>query len=72
MPVPRSFAWAATSPEPLYSWTAGRTSPCSLCSGELATFDASDYDQKDSKGFINLWGLPDTVQALRAQGKLGK
>ena len=21
-------------------------------------------------GFINLWGLPDKVQALRAQGKL--
>ena len=51
---------------------AGMTSPCSLYSEELATFDASDYDQKDSQGFINLWGLPDTVQALRAQGKLGK
>ena len=35
---------------------AGMTSPCSLYSEELATFDASDYDQKDSKGFINLWG----------------
>ncbi len=51
---------------------AGMTSPYSLYSEELATFDASDYDQKDSKGFINLWGLPDTVQALREQGKLNK
>ena len=34
------------------------------------TFEESDYDQKDSAGFINLWGLPDTVQALREQGKL--
>ena len=31
---------------------------------------APDYDQKDSQGFINLWGLPDKVQALREQGKL--
>ncbi len=51
---------------------AGMESPYSLYSEELATFDASDYDQKDSKGFINLWGLPDTVQALREQGKLNK
>ncbi len=49
---------------------AGMTSPYTLYSEELATFDASDYDQKDSKGFINLWGLPDTVQALREQGKI--
>ncbi len=49
---------------------AGMTSPYTLYSEELATFDASDYDQQDSKGFINLWGLPDTVQALREQGKI--
>ncbi len=51
---------------------AGMTSPYSLYSEDLATFDASDYDQKDSAGFINLWGLPTTVQALREQGKLKK
>lgn len=51
---------------------AGTTSPYSLYSENLATFDASDYDQKDSAGFINLWGLPTTVQALREQGKLKK
>ncbi len=51
---------------------AGMTSPYSLYSEDLATFDASDYDQKDSAGFINLWGLPTTVQALREQGKLNK
>ncbi len=50
--------------------TSGVTSPYSLYSEELATFNLSDYDQKDAKGFINLWGLPDTVQALRDQGKL--
>ena len=49
---------------------AGMTSPYSLYSENLATFDESDYDQKDSAGFINLWGLPDKVQALREQGKL--
>ena len=46
------------------------TSPCSLYSENLATFDESDYNQKDAEGFINLWGLPTTVQALREQGKL--
>ena len=44
---------------------AGMTSPYTLYSEELATFDESDYDQKDANGFINLWGLPTTVQALR-------
>ncbi len=51
---------------------AGTTSPYSLYSEQLATFDASDYDQKDSAGFINLWGLPTTVQALREKGLLNK
>ena len=49
---------------------AGTTSPYSLYSESLATFDESDYDQKDAQGFINLWGLPDKVQALREQGRL--
>lgn len=49
---------------------AGITSPESLYSENLATFDESDYDQMDAQGFINLWGLPDKVQALREQGKL--
>ena len=43
---------------------AGVTSPFSLYSDALATFDESDYDQKDSAGFINLYGLPIKVQAL--------
>ena len=45
-------------------------SPCTLYSEDLVTFGESDYDQTDSQGFINLWGLPDKVQALREQGKL--
>jgi len=49
---------------------AGVTSPYSLYSENIATFDESDYDQKDSAGFINLYGLPTKVQALRNQGKL--
>ncbi|MBP3300485.1 MAG: argininosuccinate synthase [Clostridia bacterium] len=44
---------------------AGMTSPYSLYSEDLATFDESDYDQKDAQGFINLWGLPTKVQAMR-------
>lgn len=43
---------------------AGVWSDWSLYSDELATFDESDYDQTDSEGFINLYGLPITVQAL--------
>ena len=50
--------------------TAGVTSPCTLYSENLVTFEESDYNQDDATGFINLWGLPDTVQALREQGKL--
>ena len=43
---------------------AGTTSPYSLYSEELATFGKDGiYDQKDSAGFINLFGLPITVQA---------
>ncbi len=49
---------------------AGMTSPYSLYSENLVTFGESDYDQKQSEGFINLWGLPTLVQALREQGKL--
>ena len=49
---------------------AGMTSPCSLYSENLATFDESDYNQKDAEGFINLWGLPTKVQALREKGLL--
>ena len=42
---------------------AGIWSPWSLYSEDIATFGASDYDQKDSAGFINLYGLPIKVQA---------
>ena len=49
---------------------AGTTSPYSLYSEDLVTFGESDYDQSQAAGFINLWGLPTTVQALREQGKL--
>lgn len=43
---------------------AGMTSPYSLYSEEYATFgEDAVYDQKDSAGFINLFGLPTTVQA---------
>jgi argininosuccinate synthase len=51
---------------------AGVTSPYSLYSENIATFDESDYDQMDSKGFINLYGLPIMVQALQKQGLLKK
>ena len=43
---------------------AGVWSPYSLYSEEIATFGESDYDQKDSAGFINLYGLPIKVQAM--------
>ena len=50
--------------------TASISSPESLYSEELVTFNESSYDQTNATGFINLWGLPDTVLALREQGKL--
>ena len=43
---------------------AGVWSPYSLYSEEIATFGESDYNQKDSEGFINLFGLPIKVQAM--------
>jgi len=49
---------------------AGIKSPYSLYSENIATFGESDYDQAQAAGFINLWGLPTTVQALMEQGKL--
>ena len=49
---------------------AGTTSPYSLYSEELVTFGESDYDQAQAAGFINIWGLPTQVEALREEGKL--
>ena len=49
---------------------ASIVSPYSLYSEKIATFGASDYNQKDSEGFINLFGLPITVDALRDKGLL--
>ena len=43
---------------------AGVWSPYSLYSEDIATFGASDYDQKDAQGFINLYGLSTKVQAM--------
>ncbi|MCF8012094.1 MAG: argininosuccinate synthase [Clostridiales bacterium] len=44
---------------------AGVTSPYSLYSEELATFGEDEvYSQADAEGFINLYGLPLTVQAM--------
>ena len=44
---------------------AGVTSPYSLYSEEIATFGEDNvYDQKDSAGFINLFGLPVTARAM--------
>ena len=43
---------------------AGVWSDYSLYSEDIATFGASDYNQKDSEGFITLFGLPTKVQAL--------
>ena len=43
---------------------AGVWSKYSLYSENIATFGASDYNQKDSAGFITLYGLPIKVQAM--------
>ncbi len=50
---------------------AGITSPHSLYSEDIATFGADDcYDQTDSAGFINLFGLPIKIKALLDEKKL--
>lgn len=53
--------------------SAGITSPYSLYSEDIATFDddGGAYSQKDSEGFINLFGLPLKVKAMLDK-KLGK
>ena len=52
---------------------AGVTSPYSLYDDEVASFgdDGGVYNQADSAGFINLFGLPISVQA-KLNKKLGK
>lgn len=43
---------------------AGVSSPYSLYDPEIATFDEDEvYNQADSAGFINLFGLPLQVRA---------
>ncbi|MDR0951587.1 MAG: argininosuccinate synthase [Oscillospiraceae bacterium] len=49
---------------------AGVSSPYSLYSEDVATFGASDYNQKDAEGFINLFGLPIKVRAMMEKGLL--
>jgi argininosuccinate synthase len=45
---------------------ASVTSPYSLYDEEIATFDEDQvYDQNDSAGFINLFGLPIKVRAMK-------
>ena len=52
---------------------AGTTSPYSLYDPEVATFDEDEvYDQKDSAGFINLFGLPIKVKAQLDQKRMQK
>lgn len=52
---------------------AGMTSPDSLYDEDIATFAEDEvYDQKDSAGFINLFGLPIKVKAMKNQMKKGK
>lgn len=47
---------------------ASVTSDYSLYNAGMATFDEDDcYDQSDSAGFINLFGLPIKVRALNDQ-----
>ncbi len=47
---------------------AGRKSPYSLYREDLATFgEDTIYNQKEAEGFINLFGLPNKVEALLAQ-----
>jgi len=46
------------------------TSPYSLYSQDLATFDGGAYDHKDAQGFIRLFGLPLAVRHRLTTGAL--
>ena len=47
---------------------AGETSPYSLYSESIASFTTGDlYDHHDADGFINLFGLPLKVRAMKMQ-----
>ncbi len=46
----------------------GRRGEASLYDHALATYDAGDqFDQRDARGFIDLWGLPTKVWSAREQ-----
>ena len=52
---------------------AGAWSDWSLYNEEIATFGEDHvYNQKDAAGFINLWGLPISVQAQANAKNLNK
>ena len=44
----------------------GRRSDASLYDYDLATYDTGDtFDQSLAKGFVELWGLPSKIAAIR-------
>lgn len=44
----------------------GRRSDASLYDYDLATYDTGDtFDQSLAKGFVELWGLPSKMAAIR-------
>ncbi len=46
----------------------GRRSPVSLYDYDLATYDTGDtFDQSLAKGFVELWGLPSKIAAVRGR-----
>ncbi|HVR42248.1 MAG TPA: argininosuccinate synthase [Thermoanaerobaculia bacterium] len=50
----------------------GRTSPHSLYSQHLASFDMTGYDAKDAAGFIRLFGLPTRGRSMISPMRLEK
>jgi argininosuccinate synthase len=50
------------------SVVTGRRSPVSLYDYDLATYDTGDtFDQSLAKGFVELWGLPSKIAAVRGR-----
>jgi argininosuccinate synthase len=50
----------------------GRRSDASLYDYDLATYDTGDtFDQSLAKGFVELWGLPSKIAAIRDRRVLG-
>ena len=72
-PAPSRLSDVPTLRVANHAVVTGRRSDASLYDYALATYDTGDvFDQSLSKGFVELWGLPSKVAALRDRRVAGE